>query len=605
VVTKRAPSTSSASVGLELEDNHKQEKVKIKLKVFKQNKRKQTVQEPHDIRNLQNYNHIRPGGRERQASANLIDWSQMGEFASRSTGLSTFYGIPTYDANSDPALRFIDPYDDVYKGRLINCFLFDPIVNEAIRVRVSHLLGSATSINFYPDTGVIYDSQQAAQTALTAVISDIEQKSLRDFIFKVESKICRLREHLYPAVIQSFVGGRSALYYELAKKNNAYGVPELCPVAIKPLHFSYLGQVKVDVNTWELDSVEYKDTVFESQKTQDQLDKGLNYYIPANRLIYLPREDEHMTPNDYLYGKSVIQPILSMSETLRFIIEEDLPEINKSQWAGSGFFEFTGMDNDDIQAVLDDIEPGINIGFNQPVKYTNIPAQGNVQALTSQLTEILQFMLIKLKVPTYLMNREQITNRATTETISQIWQITTLEQDRDWLREQLQRQWYDPLIELKTGIRAFDLKYKIVLEFQQKVFSDILSKAQAIVLLLNALVISRIEGREMLGLGPLDESVQGLGSLNPLDQKAVNDALAKINTAATNQVQAANNNVSGLDVQKELASTNPVKKAKTLNQLRLATAAISKQAPPIPPIGALTPTGKKKVSTSSGTATVA
>jgi hypothetical protein len=574
---------------------------------FKPNKNKQQQQQnnkhsqPHDFRALQNFNQMR-SSREKTASANLIDWSQMGEFASRSSGLTTFYGIPTYDANADPALRFIDPYDDVYKGRLINCFLFDPIVNEAIRVRVSHLLGSGHAINFYPDNGVVYESQQAAQTALSAVITDIEQKALRDFIFKVETKVCRLDEHLYPAVIQSFVGGRSALYYELAKKNNAYGLPENCPVAIKPLHFSYLGQVKVDVNTWDLDSVEYKDTIFESQKTQDQIDKGLNYYIPANRLIYLTREDEHITPNDYLYGKSIIQPILSMSETLRFITEEDLPELNKSQWAGSGFFEFTGMANDDIQQVLDDIEPGINIGFNQPVKYTPIPAQGNIGTIIAELQELLQFMLIKLKVPTYLMNREQVTNRATTETISQIWQITTLESDRDWLRERLQRQWYDPLIELKTGIRAFDLKYKIVLEFQQKVFSDILSKAQAIVLLINALVISRIEGREMLGLGPLDESIQGLGSLNPLDQKAVNDVLARVNQVATNQLQTANSNVSGLDLQ----TTNPIKKAKTLQALQQATNTISKQAPVLPTntIGALTPTGKTKVTTKTKPAVI-
>jgi hypothetical protein len=139
------------------------------------------------------------------------------------------------------------------------------------------------------------------------------------------------------------------------------------------------------------------------------------------------------------------------------------------------------------------------------------------------------------------------------------------------------------------------LKYKLVLEFQQKVFSDILSKAQAIVLLINSLVISRIEGREMLGLGPLDESIQGLGSLNPLDQKAVNDVLARLNQSATNQLQTANTNVSGLDLQ----TTNPIKKAKTLQALQQATSTISKQAPvtPVNTIGALTPTGKTKVTT--------
>lgn len=523
---------------------------------------------------LTSYTDIR--SRERTAGVtSLVDFSR-GEFQSRETGL-TFYGIPRNDTNTDPSLRFIDPYTDQYKGRLINCFLFDPICNEAIRVRVAHLLGSATSINFYPSTGVIYDSDVAAKQALLSIINEQQQSQLREYIWKVEDKICHLRDHLYTSIIQSFAGGRSALYYETAKLKNDYGVPEGTPVAIKPLHFSYLGQVKVDPETWELDSVEYKDNIFQKLQTADDIARGTNYYVPANKMIYFVREDEHMTPNDYLYGKSILQSVLSSSETLRYIIEEDLPELNKSQWAGSGFFEFQGMANEEIQNLLDALEPGLKTAFNQPAKYTAIPAMGDATSLIKQLTELLQFMLIKLKVPTFLMNREDVTNRATTDTVSQIWQLTTLEQDRDWLRQILQRQWYDVLIYLETGIKPFDLKYEVRLEFESKLFTDILSKAQAITLMINAGVISRIEGREMLGLGPLETSIEGLSGLNPQDMQAVNDAMANINQQQTQQVQNANQNVSGFDLQ----TNNAVKKAQTLQGLRSATSMISKKAPPL------------------------
>lgn len=561
MVSHKAFSTNNA----ERKEKQQEQQQKPGLKVFKP--RKDFT--GHDPKNLQSFRQIHSSsllvGREKQASSQLIDWSQ-GEFTSRSSGLA-YYGVPSpygYQG-TDPELRFLDPYDDQYKGRLINAFLFDPIINEAIRVRVSHLLGSAHSINFYPDTGVIYDSQLAAQQALSQILTDQEQKALRDFIFKVESKICKLNTYLPSAVIQSFVGGRSALYYETAKKTNDYGVPEGTPIAIKPLHFSYLGQVSVDPETWSLDSVEYKDNIFEKLKTQEQIANSQNYYIPHDRMIYFTREDEHMTPNDYFYGKSVIQPILSCSETLRYIIEEDLPEINKSQWAGTGFFEFSGMADEDIQEVLDRIEPGLNIGFNQPTKYTNIPAQGNAQSLTNQLTELLQFMLVKLKVPTFLMNHEQITNRATTDTVSQIWQITTLEQDRNWLRQTLQDQWYDMLIELFTGVKAYDRKYKIVIEFESKLFEDFLSKAQGVTLLLNAGVITRPEGREMLALGPIQQSIEGLSALNPMDQKTTTDMLSQINQQQQQQQQ-----------QQAIPTVNPISQAKTVQGLMAATAAIRK-----------------------------
>ncbi len=396
--------------------------------------------------------------------------------------------------------KFRDPLKATYKVELMNAYAFDYIIRTAINKRIDFVLGRAVNTALYP-TGIrTYKSIEAAQAALGRVMTEQEQRSLLEYIDKVDW-ITRIDKKRKMMMAQAMVGGRAACFIEtIDKSNNPLKLHEDTPAVLKPLTWGLLGDVKINTDTWGLKSVHYDDDIFEKEEDKD---------IPADRLLYWTRGDYHVLPNQYLYGMSDLQPIMALSRTTRYINEMDLPEINATQWSGSGYWEIMNYSFEDTQAFLNIVQKaGRHYAFTAPVNFKEIKLTNDLPGLLEEREKNELKILTMLQTPAFLVSGgESITNRATADDILSVWDEGTLEGERDWLRDQM-NPYYETLIMLETGeTNVYKMKAKVILEFFKIRFESLLSKAQAFEIMINTGVIEPQEAREAMGFPPLKKSL--------------------------------------------------------------------------------------------------
>lgn len=414
-----------------------------------------------------------------------------------------------------PELYYTDPYPREYKARLGNSYAFDYAIRGAVSTLIHYVLGRELKSTVYPITRDSLKDQQQVDDALSAAgLNQQEVKDLQAFIDTVD-EVTELKTKLRGAMAQSYVYGRSALWIkrataeventeELAKVGYTEGVP----TQLLLLNAFYLGQVTVDPDTSEPTHITYESGhIF----GKDQHGKPLKQYeMPITELVYFPREDYHMTPANLNYGLSPLQAILPVSEVNRRLNERVFPEINTSQWAGSGIIQFQGLNQGDMESFTNEMMKAGNWkATNQQFTLHEYKLDVPGDFLLNQRDRNVRQELMQLRVPSFLMNFEDVTNRATTELVASVWQETVLEAERDWLRDILWKYWYRPLMELYFPDKEFlYIRAKVMLEFQSIDFSSLIEKAVAISNLVASNIISVREGREMLKLPPFPEDQQ-------------------------------------------------------------------------------------------------
>lgn len=408
-----------------------------------------------------------------------------------------------------PELYYVDPYPQAYKARLGNAYCFDYAVRGAVSTLIHYVLGRDLKSTVYPITRDSLTNQEEVDAALSAAgLSADEVKGLQSFIDTVD-EVTELKTKLRGAMSQAYVYGRSALWIKRATAESEtvqeladVGYKEDVPTQLLLLNAFYLGQVTVDPDTSEPTSVNYQNGgIF----GKDSYGKPLKAYdMPISEIVYFPREDYHMTPANLNYGLSALQTILPVSEVNRRLNERVFPEINTSMWAGSGIIQFQGLNQGDMQTFTDEMMKAGNWkATNQQFQLHEYKLQVPGDFLLNQRDRNVRQELMQLRVPSFLMNFEDVTNRATTELIASVWQETVLEAERDWLRDILWKYWYRPLMELYFPDKQFlYIRAKVILEFQSIDFSSLIEKAVSISNLVASNIISVREGREMLKLPP-------------------------------------------------------------------------------------------------------
>lgn len=414
-----------------------------------------------------------------------------------------------------PELYYVDPYPQAYKARLGNAYAFDYAIRGAVNTLIHYVLGRELKSTVYPITRDSLTNQEEVDAALSAAgLTQDEVKGLQSFIDTVD-EVTELKTKLRGAMAQAYVYGRSALWIKRATAESStvqeladVGYKEDVPTQLLLLNAFYLGQVTVDPDTSEPTSVNYQNGgIF----GKDAYGKPLKSYdMPITEIVYFPREDYHITPANLNYGLSALQTILPVSEVNRRLNERVFPEINTSQWAGSGIIQFSGLNQGDMQTFTDEMmKPGNWKATNQQFQLHEYKLQVPGDFLLNQRDRNVRQELMQLRVPSFLMNFEDVTNRATTELIASVWQETVLEAERDWLRDILWKYWYRPLMELYFPDKEFlYIRAKVILEFQSIDFSSLIEKAVAISNLVASNIISVREGREMLKLPPFPPDQQ-------------------------------------------------------------------------------------------------
>jgi hypothetical protein len=474
------------------------------------------------------------------------------------------------DNNSDgvnrtgnaPEDKYIPTYSPTYNQRLANAFIFCGEVQQGILVRAQYILGKDFSPRLTPKRTQNNQSDEEIKVLLDKAIPPPAQMALDEYIYTVENDLTDFKELLEPAVVQALVGGRAGVLIERINKENPWGFPIGTPGALKPLNFQLLGQVKIEPKTHKITRIQYNDPDFFPKEETE-------YFLDKNDVIYFTFSDYFVKPNEWLYGNSVIPAIMALSENNRRINEVVFPEIDENLWSGSGIFKTKGQATIDNQMMLDSLGAGRFISYDMSeIEFEQIKLDTDQVGLIAQRKENTLMILMQVRVPSMFMNFENITNRSTVEVVSEVWQNTTLEHDRDWIRRILHRDWYQPLMILKLKqtnpkINIFTLKAKMRLEFKNISFSDLPSKAHAIAELLASpgSPIDIMEAREWLGLPPFKRVIIQQGQQNTAQ---LEETVAQENESDQTKLEAENPNVSGdLDMKNADLANFVISRART------------------------------------------
>lgn len=441
---------------------------------------------------------------------------------------SEFYTMPRALEGDDivpqeiDELKFKDPLSKKTKRRLEQVSQ-DYVVASALATLIYYVLGRSMKATIYPVTREQLKTQEEVDEKLNDVVKEFSLgpeslQEFQDFTDMVDLNCSLYEYHLPEAMAQAHIFGRSALWIvranatiEEEERLVGWGFREGVPIALRPLDSSNLGQVTVDTKSWEPIRVAYDGNMGSNAGGQfggpAVSSKGVGSHegmeIDISELIYFTRDDYNMIPDSYNYGTARIVDAIAISENKRRLTKKVLAEINNNQWAGTNVYEIAGMSSKDMQLFADTLKPGRTKITNQPVKVHSINPQFDMNGNMEQLKQLTLELLMAMKVPSFLMNYEAVTNRATSQGVAHIWQQTVLEAERNWLRNVLWRYWYKPLMEWYFPEERFlYMKIKILLEFQSIEFSSLFEKSIAVNNLLAGRIISIREAREMLQLPP-------------------------------------------------------------------------------------------------------
>jgi hypothetical protein len=452
-----------------------------------------------------------------------------------------FYKNPTTIAGEEKVneeiseLKFKDPLSKKTKRRLEQVSQ-DYVVSSALATLIYYVLGRGMKATIYPVTREQLKTQEEVDAKLNDVIKEFSlgpesMKEFQDFIDMVDLNCGLYEQHLAEAMAQAYIFGRAALWIvranstiEQEEQLVKWGFKEGVPVALRPLDSSNLGQVTVDTKSWEPKRIAYEGNLGESDAFTGRRHEMEE--INTSELIYFTRDDYNIIPDSYNYGQTRLLDAIAVSENKRRLTKKVLAEINNNQWAGLNVYEIAGMSAKDMQAFADTLKPARNKITNQPVKVHNINPQFDMNGNLEQLKQLTLELLMAMKVPSFLMNFESVTNRATAQGVAHIWQQTVLEAERNWLRNILWKYWYKPLMQLFFPDTSFlYMKIKVLLEFQSIEFSSLFEKSIAVNNLLAARIISIREAREMLQMPPFPPDQEGMAE----EQMAMTEELIRNN----------------------------------------------------------------------------
>jgi hypothetical protein len=416
------------------------------------------------------------------------------------------------------AEKFKPIYGREFKKLLWDMYLNDYIAAEGTNIRSWAGFTNQTDVSLMPVGNKEYKSSDELNTDLDSTgYSEKERQDIIDYIETI-NRITDFRYYQQDLVKQSMVGGVAAIFIETYTKDTSVKIgkkktvkiPKGSPAIIKPLHWSFLDQVRVDTASWKFDSVRYTD--FEGYTTDGPA------FVPGNSLVYVTRNDHMITPNNLFYGISDYHSIWKLSNIVRQAEEIDLPEIVTSMWSSPGVFKFRNMNIDEIDEFMASIEPGQMRGFNSNVEFIPVPLKHDGWFLITLLQNSISHMLMKLRIPEFLFAfGGKNTSRSDVEIQMNVFRDVVLSGDRWSYGRHFDSQYYNHLLMLKTGeTDPKNLPFRVVQNYTPLNFEDILAKANSLELLVRRYFIDIHEGRQILGMKPYNENIDS--KVNPIGQ---------------------------------------------------------------------------------------
>jgi hypothetical protein len=351
--------------------------------------------------------------------------------------------VPKYDNifsknNKARIPRLKPPYRKRDLDRFEDTFRSDGTVRNGVSKKWNFILGAHTSVSLDVDREYQNDDDRA--NAMNQVLQYEPYKIAMDKANEVLRK-CNFRKVLHAAGIQASVFGRSCI----EKVRNPADNNRICRLNV--LNSKLLGDVEVDPNTWEFLGVHYRDL----PKHDDLLE--------ANDIIYLTRNDYHISSGSMYYGLSDLEPIVDGSETKRIIKQEDLKEIARSLWAGFGWmlFKDPNITHEQMSEIVNKMKAGAWTATDQTVELQVQEIAQNAPMLLEILNEMNLETARDLSIPSPIIGYENKQNYSNLVQTLIAWKESDLDAERRWLSDLIDTQLLNEIFKQELELQGVQL----------------------------------------------------------------------------------------------------------------------------------------------------
>jgi hypothetical protein len=333
--------------------------------------------------------------------------------------------VPRYDNvfrqnNKTKIPRLKPPYRKRDLDRFEDTFRSDGTVRNGVSKKWNFILGARTSVSL--DVDREYQNDEDRANAMKQVLAYQPYKVAMDCANEVLRK-CNFRKILHAAGIQASVYGRACIEKVRNPADNKI-------IRLNVLNSKLLGDVEVNPDTWEFLGIHYRDL----PKYDDLL--------KAEDIIYITRNDYHISSGSYYYGLSDLEPIVDGSETKRIIKQEDLKEIARSLWAGFGWmlFKDPNITHEAMSEIVNKMKAGAWTATDQSVELQVQEIAQNAPMLLEIINEMNLETARDLAIPSPLVGYENKQNYSNLVQTLISWKESDLDAERRWLSDLIEAQ---------------------------------------------------------------------------------------------------------------------------------------------------------------------
>lgn len=351
--------------------------------------------------------------------------------------------VPRYENifsknNKAKVPRLKPPYRKRDLDRFEDCFRSDGCVRLGVTKKWNFILGAHIAVSL--DVNKEYQNDDERSEALNQIMSYEPYKIAMDKANELLRRV-NFRRVIHAAGVQSSVYGRSCIEKVKDPANNNR------IVRLNVLNSKLLGDVEVNPDTWEFLGVHYRDL----PKDDDLLEK--------ENIIYITRNDYHLSSGSLYYGLSDLEPVIDGSETKRIIKQEDLKEIARALWAGFGWllFKDPNITYTQMSEIVNNMKAGGWFATDQQVELHVQEIAQNAPMLLEIINEMNLETARDLSVPSPLVGYESSQNYANLVQTLISWKESDLDAERRWLTALVEEQLLDEVFKNELAIQGVDL----------------------------------------------------------------------------------------------------------------------------------------------------
>ena len=312
-------------------------------------------------------------------------------------------------------------YLDEDLDRFEDCFRADGTVKNAILLKWHFIVGDNSTVGL--DIDEEFDDDEIKNTKLKMVLGFGPYVKAKNVANKKLKKL-DVRAKLKAIGVNASVYGRGCGYKVKDEETGEI-------LKINVLNSKLLGDVVVNPNTWDFLGVNYFDIL-----------QNKEVFLSADEIIYVTRNDVHLTEGSLYYGLSDLEPVIDGSETKRILKQKNLKEIAQALYAGFGWviFKNPNITQEHMQQFLDTIEAGAWTGTDNEVEIHVEKIANDSPMLLEIINEMNRESLRDLHIPSPLIGYEHVQNYASLQQTLEAWKSSVLKSERRWFKDLVQKQ---------------------------------------------------------------------------------------------------------------------------------------------------------------------